>query len=226
MTVTPPVTTGSGPVAAYGMNQGTGSTVADSSGNGITGTISGASWSTTSKYGKALSFNGAANYVDLGNPSALNSTGSMTWSAWVYATANPVDDGQIVARSTDTAGWQFKTSPDTGRRTFAIAVRGSGAAGHTQRYSNTVLSLGTWYHVAGVYNASARTLDLYVNGVLDNGVLSGTVPTSQVLPATSTTIGRRVSGFNFAGVIDELRIYTRALSQAEIQSDMNTPIVP
>ncbi len=150
----------------------------------------------------------------------------MTWSAWVYVTANPADDGQIVSRSDDTSGWQLKTSADTGRRTFAVAVRGSGAAAHTQRYSNTALALATWYHVAGVYNASAKTLDIYVNGVLDDGVLTGSVPAAQVLPATNATTGRRLGGFYFKGTIDEVRIYNRALSQAEIQSDMNTPIVP
>ena len=49
-----------------------------------------------------------------------------------------------------------------------------------QRYSTTVRSLNVWYHVAGVYNAAARTLDIYVNGVLNNGTLSGTIPASQL----------------------------------------------
>ena len=69
-------------------------------------------------------------------------TGSMTWSAWVYATGTPADDGQIVAKSGDgggTAGWQFKTSPDTGPHTFGVAVSSDGNA-HTQRYSATVPS--------------------------------------------------------------------------------------
>ena len=87
----------------------------------------------------------------------------MTWSAWVKAAANPADDGQIVAKSNDASGWQFKTSPDTGAHTFAIGVSG-GTNAFAQRYSTTVRSLNVWYHVAGVYNAAARTLDIYVNG--------------------------------------------------------------
>ena len=95
-----------------------------------------------------------------------------------------------------------------------------------QRYSTTVRSLNVWYHVAGVYNASARTLDIYVNGVLNNGTLSGTVPASQINSAVNVNIGRRSggSGYYFNGVIDDVRIYNRALSQAEIQADMNTPV--
>jgi hypothetical protein len=144
----------------------------------------------------------------------------MTWSAWVYVTGNPPDDGQILALSNDSVGWQLKTTPDTGPRTFGIAVSGS-ATSHVQRYSKTVVQPNTWYHVAGVYDATARTLDIYVNGVLDDGALVGTVPTSQALPSgVNPNVGRRTNGWYFIGTIDEVKIYSRALSQAEIQSDM------
>jgi hypothetical protein len=98
----------------------------------------------------------------------------MTWSAWVKAAANPADDGQIISKSNSSTGWQLKTSPDVAQHTFGIAVSASSNS-RTQRYSTTVRLLNVWYHVAGVYNASARTLDVYVNGVLDNGVLLGAV---------------------------------------------------
>src|SRR5438445_655734 len=210
----------SGLLAAYAFNEGTGTTTADASGKGHTGTLNGATWTTSGRYGKALSFNGSTGYLDLGNAADLQITGSMTVSAWIYATANPADDGQIVAKS-DGSGWQLKTSPDTGPQTFGVAISPS----NTQRYSKTVRQLNTWYHVAGVYDAAARTLNIYVNGVLDNGVLVGTVPASQANAANErVTVGRRTGGFYFQGSIDEVRLYGRALSQAEIQSDMNTGI--
>ena len=141
------------------------------------------------------------------------------------AAANPPDDGQIVASLNDASGWQLKTSPDTGPHTFGVGVAGATNT-FAQRYSTTVRSLNVWYHVAGVYNASARTLDIYVNGVLNNGTLSGTVPASQINSAVNVNIGRRSGGggYYFNGVIDDVRIYNRALSQAEIQADMNTPV--
>ena len=147
----------------------------------------------------------------------------MTWSAWVKATANPADDGNIIAKSDWISGWQFKTSPDTGPHTFGISVAGS-ANTFAQRYCTTTRLLNVWYHVAGTYDAAARTLNIYVNGALDNGVLRGTVPASQVNSAVNVNIGRRSDGFYFNGVIDEVRIYNRALTAAEIQADMNTPI--
>jgi Concanavalin A-like lectin/glucanases superfamily len=108
-----------------------------------------------------------------------------------------------------------------GVQAFAIGITGPGDQ-FVQRNSVTVREMNTWYHVAGVYDAVARTLDIYVNGVLDNGELSGPVP-SQVNSAASASIGRRTGGFHFAGVIDDVRVYNRPLSAGEIVADMNTP---
>src|SRR5262249_33813075 len=222
-TATPTSTPSTGLIAAYNFNEGSGTTVNDASGHGITGTVHGTTWTTGGRYGNALSFNGSSSYVDLGNPALLQITGSMTWSAWVKAGANPADDGQIVTKSNNVSGWQLKTSNDTGPQTFGTAVARANNA-YAQRYSRTVRTLNVWYHVAGVYNATAQTLDIYVNGVLDNGTLSGTIPAQQVIPSVNVNIGRRSGGFYFNGIIDDVRIYNRALSQAEIQADMNTPI--
>ena len=213
----------SGLVAAYGFNEGSGTLVTDASGNGISGTINGTTWTTGGKYGNGLSFNGSSSFVDLGNPTSLQITGSMTWSAWVKAAADPWDDGQIVAKSDGNSGWQFKTSPDTGPHTFGFGVAG-GVNAFAQRYSTTVRSLNVWYHVAGVYNSAARTMDIYVNGALDNGVLTGTIPAAQVNSSVNVNIGRRTGGFYFNGIIDELRIYNRSLSGTEVLADMNTPV--
>jgi hypothetical protein len=225
-TATPTSTPSAGLIAAYNFNEGNGTVVNDASGNDITGNVIGATWTTAGKNGNALSFNGSSSYVDLGNPALLQTTGSMTWSAWVKATANPADDGQIMAKSNDTSGWQLKTTPDTGRQTFGVVI--SDATGHIQRYSTTVRLLNVWYYVAGVYNAAARRLDIYVNGMLDNGTLTGTIPASQINAPVNTYVAKRIStyggGYRFAGIIDNVRIYSRALSQAEIQADMNTPV--
>jgi hypothetical protein len=68
-----------GLLAAYAFDEGLGPTVTDKSGNSLTGTIVGATWTTVGKYAGALSFNGTSGYVDLGNPTQLRVTGSMTW---------------------------------------------------------------------------------------------------------------------------------------------------
>ena len=207
--------------AGYAFSEGAGTSTADASGGGSNGTSAGATW-TAGRTGNGLSFNGTSSYVDLGNPASLQFTSSLTLSAWVYETANVGDDGIIVARSSGAAGWELKSSPDMGVRNFAIGVYGS--AGYIGRYSTTVRSLNTWYHVTGVYDASARTLDIYVNGVLDNGSLLGTVPASLVNPGLNANIGRRTGGFYIKGTLDDVRIYDRALAPAEVVSDMGTAL--
>lgn len=215
-----------GPIAAYHFNEGTGTALLDASGNNVNGVLQGgATWSTQGQFGGCLLLNGTTAYVDLGNPPSFNMTGSMTISAWVNAAANPADDGQIVAKSDGSSGWQFKSSPDVSPHQFGIGIRGSGV--NVQRYSTTLRQLNTWYFVAGVYNAANQTLSIYVNGVLDNGTLrDGPVPPSQGTSGVNANIGRRTGGFYFNGRIDNMRIYNRALSSGEIVSDMNTPVLP
>jgi fibronectin type 3 domain-containing protein len=219
-----------GLAVAYAFDEGLGTTTADASGNGVTGTLNSTTWTTAGKNANALSFYGSSSFVELGAPASLTSTGSMTWEAWVFATGTPGDDGQIIALSNDTTGWQLKTTPDTGPRTFGVAISADTTT-HTQRYSKTVIALNTWYHVAGVFNAGVQTLDIFVNGVLDDGTLKNPtssrtgIPATQVIPTgINANIGRRSGGFYFIGTIDDVRVYDRALSQTEIQADMSTPV--
>ena len=145
----------------------------------------------------------------------------MTLSAWIRISSNPVDDGAIVAKL-GPVGWQLKTSADTGPRTAAIQISSNGSDS-IQRYSRTALVPNTWYHVAAVYDAAGRALQIYVNAILDNGVLFGTVPASQFNAPFNVNIAQRTGNpdlFNFLGAIDEVHLYNRALSASEIQTDM------
>jgi len=94
------------------------------------------------------------------------------------------------------------------------------------RYGQTTLQANQWYYVSGVYDAAAATLDVYLNGALDNGRLIGTVTATQQNSTLNVNVGRRpgASGFAFNGTIDEVRVYNRALSAAEIQVDMASPV--
>ena len=165
-------------------------------------------------------------FVNLGNPTALQFTGSMTVSAWVYATSFPSDDAAVVSKRTSgESGYQLDITTDTGPRTIGFKLTNS-SGGAMFRYGATTLQLNTWYHVAGVYNATNQTLDVYLNGALDNGQLVGTVTSSQQNSTANVDIGRRAgaTGFEFAGRIDDVRIADHALTQAQIQTDMATPL--
>src|SRR5262249_37366373 len=74
-------------VRPWGFNEGPGTTTADASGHGLTGTLSNAAWVTNGKYGKGLSFNGTNAWVTIADNTLLHLTGAMTLEAWVQPTA-------------------------------------------------------------------------------------------------------------------------------------------
>ena len=75
-----------GLVSAYSFNEGTGTVVTDVSGNSNNGTIGTATWSTSGRYGSALSFNGSTSRVDIPDSASLDLTTGMTIEAWVRPT--------------------------------------------------------------------------------------------------------------------------------------------
>ena len=75
-----------GLVAAYGMNEGAGSTIAAWNTTALTGTITGAAWSAAGRFGGALTFDGASDWVTVNDASALDLTTGMTVEAWVFPT--------------------------------------------------------------------------------------------------------------------------------------------
>ena len=214
-----------GLVAAYSFDEGTGSTAADLSGQGNAGAVSGATWTTQGRFGGALTFDGANDYVDVGNAAALQLSGSMTVSGWIHSSAFPSDDAVIVSkRASGQLGMQLDTTVDQGPRTIGFKLTNA-SGGNMFRYGATTLQLNTWYHVAGVYDAVAQVLNVYLNGQLDNGVLVGTITPTQQTSTMNVHVGQRpgISGtFNFAGRIDDVRIHNRALSASEISAIMST----
>ena len=205
-----------GLVAAYNFNQGAGTTVPDASGTGNAGSISGATWSALGRYGGALSFNGVSSRIDIADADSLDLKSAFTLEAWVYPTA--------------TSGWRtviLKEQPDD--FTYALYARGdadipSGWAsmGGTQHsvQGTSGLPLYAWTHLVTTFDGSM--LRLYVNGVLvrEFGVSGAATASSGKLRIG----GNAVWGEYFKGRIDEVRIYNRALSLAEIQIDMGTPV--
>src|SRR6185437_3495139 len=79
-------TASTGLVAAYSFDEGSGSTVADASGNGNNGTVTNGSW-TTGVHGDALSFNGSSTIVNVPDSPSLDLSNAMTLEAWVQDTA-------------------------------------------------------------------------------------------------------------------------------------------
>jgi len=215
-----------GPVVAYGFNEGVGTTATNTAGGGLNATLTnGATWAPGHNAG-AVTLDGSDDYIELGNPTALQLTGSMTVSAWINANTFRPDDTAIVSKRTpNRIGFQLDTTIDRGPRTIAFKLTTT-TGGSMFRYGTTTLTTNTWYHVTGVYNATTSELHVYLNGQLDDGALVGTVTPTQQNSTANINIGQRptTTAYNFNGRIDDTRIYNRALTPTDIQTDMNTPI--
>jgi hypothetical protein len=206
----------SGLVAAYSFNEQSGTTVLDSSGNQNNGSISGAT-RVAGKYGNGLSFNGTSALVTITNSASFNLTTGMTVEAWVNSASNTGWRCVITKETTGDNIWAIYGSGGSATPGFWGVVNGS-----TYSATGTVLTLNTWTHLAATFDGT--TIQFY-----KNGALAGSRAAPGALPITPNSLfigGNSVFGEYFSGVIDEVRIYNRALAAAEIQTDMNTAIVP
>jgi hypothetical protein len=201
--------------AEWRFDENNGRMALDSSGHKLNGAFHGRPMRVPGLMGGAVQFDGAKDYIDFGHSTPLRLTGSMTITAWIRSTSFPVDDAAIVSQLAD-SGYQLDTTVDKGPRTIGFKLTNA-CGGLMARYGATPLVTGTWYHVAGVYNAQAKTMDVYLNGRPDNGFLQGLVTSSQLSSRSSAYVGRRpIKTFEFAGSIDDVRIYSSALTKAEI----------
>jgi Concanavalin A-like lectin/glucanases superfamily/Cadherin-like len=205
-----------GLVAAWGFEEASGNTVRDTSGNKLNGTISGAAWTAAGKYGNALSFNGTSALVTVPDANALDLTTGMTLEAWVHPSAVSNTWRDVIYKGLQDIYYLDATS------TYGPpAVGGTWISGNPL-VGTTTLPVNAWSHLAASYDGAA--LRLYVNGVqVASRAQTGSIATSNQALSIG---GDEFYGAYFAGLIDEVRIYNRALTQNEIQTDMNTAIGP
>jgi chitodextrinase len=208
-------------VTAYGMNEGTGTTLADASGTGHIGTlVNGPLWvAGQATYGQALSFDGVNDAVSVANPSTYNfGTADFTMALW--AKRNALGGGQrhLFSKCNSTL-WQSGCKElyfdANNRLTF-----GSFSTGDT--ISSTIADTN-WHHIALTFTDSTNTLRIYVDGAL---VTTATKALEADAATHVVTLGNLHSSNPFSGLLDELRVYSRVLTLAEIQTDRTTPITP
>jgi len=200
-------------VGYWDFDQGSGTTAYDGSGYNNHGTIYGASW-TSGKVNGALNFDGLDDYVDCGNSSKLDPIQEATMEAWVNFNKLPSVAGHIMAiagKSGIARDLDLQTETDN-RFKFYIGPGSPNVA-----ISNTVAETNKWYHIAGTYQANDN-VKIYVNGVLES-------TTSISLTRNTTSGGFWIGqsciwpGRFFNGIIDEVKIYDRALSAEEILAE-------
>jgi hypothetical protein len=207
-----------GLVGYWPLNEGTGTVTLDASGHGHTGTlVNGPQWTN----GPALDFDGVNDYVDVG---FLDVPGSaLTLAAWIYPEdlANCVaNDCRIISKATGTAEADHTFMLSTiqsgadSRLRFRLKTDGVTA---TLIASSGNLPEDTWVHVAALYDGSAMLL--YLDGIqVGSTGKTGSLSTNPAVPVWIGANPLTATDRPWDGAIDEVRIYDRALSPAEIHA--------
>jgi len=186
-----------------------GNIVYDQSGFGNNGTIYGATF-VNSPFLYALSFDGVDDYVSVPHSASLNISGPITILAWVYVTKLNVDQKICGKQSPG-----YKLGIYTNNK-VEFEIRDPSGTYYFNRNvaGGTVLEANKWYFVGGWWDGSE--IRSIVNGNFERPYsYTGSMGTT----TNPLVIGREPfsSGYYFNGIIDEVRIYNRALSDEEIK---------
>src|SRR3989339_1379498 len=211
-------TTSDKPSGEWKFEEGTGTTAGDTSSNNNNGTLSGTAlpvWETNGKIGKALKFDGNGGYVSVADNSSIDITNAITLEAWVKSEV--VDQDGSTRRIIDKGATYALGASD--KAYFKLYVGGV-AKEALKTWSSG--DANVWHHIVGTYDGT--TMKLYQDGVeVANTSASGLISTND----NGLQIGRQsdTSG-RFKGLINEVRIYNRALTNVEIQNHFNPPPPP
>ncbi|MGD8501142.1 MAG: LamG domain-containing protein, partial [Phycisphaerales bacterium] len=198
-------------LAAYWrFDEGSGTTAFDSSGNGNDGTFVGDPQWVAGKYGGALEFNGD-DYLNCGNGASLQIQDEITIAFWFQVNAFQNTWEAFLAKS-DSA-YRASRGGGDGNATH-LGISGTSTGGGNGWFNGTVIVTdGQWHHFTGVYDGAEGRI--YIDGVLDV-----TSPgTGQInLSASDLYIGENsgATGRFLHGLLDDVRIYSRALTDVEI----------
>ena len=211
-------------VGYWTFDEGQGSTAYDYSGNNATGSWSGTATGTSGYYspGKigqwAGAFDGTSTYVGASALTILGSNGAnISISFWAYETGKPNSYAPMVEQGSATGGRVFRAVWEPVNRAMCF-----GNDVNTNNYYCTPLSIlntGIWYHVVVLYGGGYQ---IFINGV--SQAMTQYTGTYGMWNTTQLNIGYRpysAAVSPFQGLIDDVRVYNRALSATEIQAMYN-----
>lgn len=205
-------------VLYYSLNTG-GTNVADESGNGNAGTVVNAVWTNSAKVGGGYVFDGAGDYIQAVDSASLDIQGAITMSAWIKP--NTLSGVRcIVAKHDDQAARAYNFYQDDAKLSFQLSSSGNGLGAYGGSTAASVLSTN-WNHVVLTWDGTLnQNLFVYVNG---NPVSLAIVDTAMSDTIFNSAMPLRVGtksngGWDFIGLIDDVRVMGRALSASEVMS--------
>jgi len=188
------------------LDETSGTTAFDASGNGNDGTLMGDPQWVPGKLGGALEFDGSGDYIDCGDGANFNIPVNITIACWIKVNAFD-KTWQAIVTSGD-GSWRVHRSSSSNNIAW-----GSSGLSPTDLTGTTDVSTGDWFHITAVYNGAQKLL--YIDGNLDaSSDSTGNINDSSY----KVNIGEnnQATGRHFDGLIDDVRIYKRALTDVEI----------
>lgn len=211
-----PVSGEEGLALYFDFSAGQGDEVPDVSGNGNNGTINGkADWSNQGKYGMALAFDGKDDFVEVLDSESLDIAEAITIEAWIYSLLKA--DGapaHTIARKNNAYILQIMKVGHIG---FGVWDQANSLI-----WGNCIVDINDWeterwHHVAGVFDG--KELRIYLDGVEKNSV-----PYNGEIHVSTDNLGVGVqlahADYSFSGMIDELSIWSKALTPQELELSM------
>ncbi|MHC4756735.1 MAG: LamG domain-containing protein [Planctomycetota bacterium] len=199
-------------VGWWKLDETSGLTAADSSLFGNDGILTGSEW-TNGVVGGALEFDGTDSYVSVPSSSSLQLTNALTIAGWIKANSwDSGNDVDPIARKGEGNPNNYQLAVVDGIATFYLD---GGEADDDGFVGNTPLNIDQWYHIAATWDGVS--VRIYVDGVVDND------PSDSRGDAIGTDtrpfyLGGRSGTDLLDGTLDDIRLYNRALSEAEIKS--------
>jgi len=205
----------SGLVGWYRMDEsswsGAANEVVDSSGSGNHGTAGGSATTTTGKFGNGGDFSSSGRYVDLGSPAAFNfGSGDFTYACWIKTT-NFAAIQRVIAK--DANGTPYRALSLLTSKVAQFACRDS-SNNNLSASGTTIVADGNWHHLVGVRNGSSALI--YVDGVQDGTGTNASTGDTNISTSTRIAARNAASPPYYVGLIDDARIYNRALTATEV----------
>jgi hypothetical protein len=206
-----------GLVAHWPFEEGTGNTTEDVTGNGNNGTLNGAVWNSNGRFGNAIEFDGINDWIDAGTFSVGGN--AMTLSAWFKADDFGVGDARLISKAVNHGvedHWFMLSTVTSGGMVLRARLKTGGIVGTTYIPGSGSFGAGDWVHAVLIYDST--TVKIYKDAVeVGSWARSGSLDVSS---SVSVYIGNN-PGPNpkpFDGLIDDVRVYDRALTPSEVQT--------
>jgi hypothetical protein len=201
----------------------------DSSGNGNNGSLNGGPTFVAGKVGQAISLNGTTGFVRVNDSNSLDfNNADFSVMGWVKRANTSGAGGSIFMKKLDTgvsdnfANYIFGVGAWASCQANRILVSMGNGTGRSFDCSLTAtISDTAWHHVAAVFSTSNNRVQFYIDGALSSTASNVTINPSP--NAGPLIIGKHVnasgaSGFFWNGLLDDLRIYSKALSASEVSA--------